>query len=229
MGVWIETSYARACQSAYKSHPSWVCGLKPGGIICTAVAAWSHPSWVCGLKLYSRFVLYLISRSHPSWVCGLKLNSSLICVRNNIVTPFVGVWIETSFTFPKRNEFGVTPFVGVWIETNAKVRLFSDITSHPSWVCGLKLIVSIHLFHVMLRHTLRGCVDWNLSLPRRMASSRQVTPFVGVWIETRIQSITSMTRTSHPSWVCGLKRDGKLPEKPKKMSHPSWVCGLKRR
>ena len=54
-----------------------------------------------------------------------------------IVTPFVGVWIETMLN-ARSNDFGtVTPFVGVWIET---WRLRTPSTSNRS-------------------HTLRGCVD----------------------------------------------------------------------
>ena len=34
-----------------------------------------------------------------------------------IVTPFVGVWIETVWFDGKRRKRKVTPFVGVWIET----------------------------------------------------------------------------------------------------------------
>ena len=34
-----------------------------------------------------------------------------------IVTPFVGVWIETSSITKNHFRKNVTPFVGVWIET----------------------------------------------------------------------------------------------------------------
>ena len=34
-----------------QSHPSWVCGLKPGALVGGALGLASHPSWVCGLKL----------------------------------------------------------------------------------------------------------------------------------------------------------------------------------
>ena len=54
--------------------------------------------------------------------------------------------------------------------------------SHPSWVCGLKL-QSRRIHAINNRHTLRGCVDWNMS-----RSSRHVRKV-----------------RSHPSWVCGLK------------------------
>ena len=33
-----------------QSHPSWVCGLKPGNATITVGGQKSHPSWVCGLK-----------------------------------------------------------------------------------------------------------------------------------------------------------------------------------
>ena len=33
-----------------------------------------------------------------------------------------------------------------------------DIESHPAWVCGLKLMSYVMLL-IMVRHTLRGCVD----------------------------------------------------------------------
>ena len=33
-----------------------------------------------------------------------------------------------------------------------------DIESHPTWVCGLKLIITIFP-GLSWRHTLRGCVD----------------------------------------------------------------------
>ena len=37
----------------------------------------------------------------------------------------------------------VTPFVGVWIETITDFDSLSASVSHPSWVCGLKLRLSI--------------------------------------------------------------------------------------
>ena len=35
---------------------------------------------------------------------------------HQIVTPFVGVWIEIPHISPVRHIYQVTPFVGVWIE-----------------------------------------------------------------------------------------------------------------
>ena len=56
-----------------------------------------------------------------------------------------------------------------------------DIESHPTWVCGLKLFTS-----------------------RRMRNG-DVTPYVGVWIETLVRIIQIRCVLSHPTWVCGLK------------------------
>ena len=80
-----------------------------------------------------------------------------------------------------------------------------NMQSHPSWVCGLKLQPALHL-----------------------VSALPVTPFVGVWIETRIvgRSVYEVTK-SHPSWVCGLKQCLRISEYLVLWSHPSWVCGLK--
>ena len=34
----------------------------------------------------------------------------------------------------------VTPYVGVWIETSVDTALASFAQSHPTWVCGLKQV-----------------------------------------------------------------------------------------
>ena len=58
------------------------------------------------------------------------------------VTPFVGVWIETSSMININEQINVTPFVGVWIETESVVNVNLGNASHPSWVCGLKHVIS---------------------------------------------------------------------------------------
>ena len=145
-----------------------------------------------------------------------------------------------------------------------------NMQSHPSWVCGLKLGIFLrvwlqydvtpfvgvwietiqehHVLEFLISHTLRGCVDWNLTSYTRSlvicvtpfvgvwietVNCRSwtfvawVTPFVGVWIETYAIYCIRGTSTSHPSWVCGLKLRNCYHHLPKKKSHPSWVCGLK--
>ena len=76
----------------------------------------SHNSGL-NLLIYN---MLLDIESHPAWVCGLKLILSLRKRTLGIVTPCVGVWIETI----KHNDFEkksqVTPCVGVWIETTVE-------------------------------------------------------------------------------------------------------------
>ena len=74
------------------------------------------------------------------------------------VTPFVGVWIETILIGYFPDVRPVTPFVGVWIETIACSLAVPSSKSHPSWVCGLKHHIIVWLAS-NLCHTLRGCVD----------------------------------------------------------------------
>ena len=50
----------------------------------------------------------------------------------------MGVWIETLTDKTKRQSQLVTPCVGVWIETTLWVSTDPCISSHPAWVCGLK-------------------------------------------------------------------------------------------
>ena len=52
----------------------------------------------------------------------------------------------------------VTPCVGVWIETRPCMPARSHPQSHPAWVCGLKLPLELTRL-ITLGHTLRGCVD----------------------------------------------------------------------
>ena len=55
-----------------------------------------------------------------------------------------------------------------------------------------------------------------------------VTPYVGVWIETRQSDNKHFIWQSHPTWVCGLKHKDFLLDITGEMeSHPTWVCGLK--
>ena len=122
--------------------------------------------------------------------------------------------------------FSVTPCVGVWIETVSDSMHITCSESHPAWVCGLKHPSANwpapHLWshpawvcglkqgseaesNLLDSHTLRGCVDWNLSNS-------------GIVVQHSV---------SHPAWVCGLKPTKKYPTSYLFLSHPAWVCGLK--
>ena len=56
-----------------------------------------------------------------------------------MVTPCVGVWIETKPMKKRIRNKMVTPCVGVWIETPTRREEGWSRKSHPAWVCGLKL------------------------------------------------------------------------------------------
>ena len=100
------------------------------------------------------------------------------------VTPCVGVWIETLANYLSLPQEIVTPCVGVWIETYKQGwQYYFTWMSHPAWVCGLKRrypflkerndevtpCVGVWIetgktdesTAEIMRHTLRGCVDWN--------------------------------------------------------------------
>ena len=138
MGVWIETKTELSITYLHRSHPAWVCGLKPFRTIYSTSTTQSHPAWVCGLKLAERTNTSLWNGSHPAWVCGLKHLSP-----------------------PYHPAFHL---------------------SHPAWVCGLKPVNKFQASS-QLSHTLRGCVDWN-NLSAGQIEFYNVTPCVGVWIET---------------------------------------------
>ena len=51
--------------------------------------------WVCGLKHQRPDGSYRVEASHPMWVCGLKHVVVIVALGLVVVTPYVGVWIET--------------------------------------------------------------------------------------------------------------------------------------
>ena len=98
----------------------------------------------------------------------------------------------------------VTPFVGVWIETTIRLEREQILGSHPSWVCGLKLLVCRHNTAASWSHPSWVCGLKHLKKCTALGSAG-----------------------SHPSWVCGLKPYEYQTSTLDMSSHPSWVCGLK--
>ena len=74
----------------------------------------SHNSGL-NLLIYN---MLLDIESHPAWVCGLKPIVYGSCKLLDLVTPCVGVWIETFSVGTLEISSLVTPCVGVWIETS---------------------------------------------------------------------------------------------------------------
>ena len=119
----------------------------------------------------------------PSFAKSLSLHRDIQPFAEYAVTPFVGVWIET--LEPRQNLplVRVTPFVGVWIETELMKKFIEIVTSHPSWVCGLKPFGQCQK---EVGHGVTPFVGvWIETCPACQELKRNsVTPFVGVWIET---------------------------------------------
>ena len=77
--------------------------------------------------------------------------------------------------------------------------------SHPAWVCGLKRIMFDDILDQALSHPAWVC---GLKLCGELSEEfdREVTPCVGVWIETILYRPEAYPPAqSHPAWVCGLK------------------------
>ena len=81
-------------------------------------------------------------RSLPLWECGLKSFYRRYCQLGQLVTPFMGVWIEISLDGYVPKNAKVTPFMGVWIEMYVVSSGTPFKMSLPLWECGLKFIFS---------------------------------------------------------------------------------------
>ena len=76
-----------------------------------------------------------------------------------MVTPFVGVWIETIYPDEPPAGRNVTPFVGVWIETLVKPLLTYQNKVTPFVGVWIETQKRYSMFWLIQSHTLRGCVD----------------------------------------------------------------------
>ena len=159
VGVWIETWYGSKEYTARWVTPFvgvWI-ETVPRGITLTSigvtpfVGVWiethwsmetnipleSHPSWVCGLKLKMEHDVR-IHRSHTLRGCVDWNSRKKDIWRNTIVTPFVGVWIETLQLCKHRILIKSHPSWVCGLKLKSFVETRKQKGSHPSWVCGLK-------------------------------------------------------------------------------------------
>ena len=74
----------------------------------------------------------------------------------------MGAWIETPASRAMPPIRSVAHYVGAWIETKVSADSRLSSTSHPTWVRGLKLVMTV-----------------------QSGSQASVAPYVGAWIETR--------------------------------------------
>ena len=161
--------------------------------------------------------------SHPAWVCGLKQPVPLTSHSYLLVTPCVGVWIETRMArilslmrwshpawvcglklgtvYHPSAPHHVTPCVGVWIETYWILNKRLLLQSHPAWVCGLKL-GSLRRIHYGRCHTLRGCVDWNNDELNTCIDNHSHTLRGCIWIEALFTRWSSLWKNCKHSASC---------------------------
>ena len=96
VGVWIETPSPMAVMCWRVSHPTWVCGLKRAYYQYITLNH-SHTLRGCVDWNNDEVNTCIDNQSHPTWVCGLKQRDWQEKMWG-MVTPYVGVWIETSST-----------------------------------------------------------------------------------------------------------------------------------
>ena len=203
------------------------------------IETFTNPNNVCG------------GQSHPTWVRGLKLFDLKTAIAWHIVAPHVGAWIETRDTFCTSKGYDVAPHVGAWIETACLrsslrwdmshptwvrgLKLFVslvvpvDVGSHPTWVRGLKLrmVHSISVVCAVAPHVGAWIETWRAFI---RVSICDVAPHVGAWIETLAMSDWTEVNAVAPhvgAWIETIigQRISKWVAK----SHPTWVRGLKRK
>ena len=93
------------------------------------------------------------------------------------------------------------------------------------WECGLKQ-VRIYHYNILGRHSPCGSVDWNY-INNIQDVYDNVTPRVGVWIETGKIYVSQDDNKSLPVWECGLKHCSLSWNLYGNLSLPVWECGLK--
>ena len=94
----------------------------------------------------------------------------------------MGVWIETLSKRGRVKIAVVTPHVGVWIETNVRIKIICSETSLPTWECGLKHEMKWGEMKLHVTPHVGVWIETSGSVIR--TQTNPVTPHVGVWIET---------------------------------------------
>ena len=98
----------------------------------------SHPTWVRGLKLRCHVTMCVEREVAPYVGAWIETRHEQPRPERHQVAPYVGAWIETCLRQSLRLPGRVAPYVGAWIETRAFKCMFAPYTSHPTWVRGLK-------------------------------------------------------------------------------------------
>ena len=97
----------------------------------------------------------------------------------------MGAWIEIREKLKRKEKPCVAPHVGAWIEMWESVMGTTTLTSHPTWVRGLKYYIRLNGAEYLRSHPtwVRGLKSLWLRLVVLIAL---VAPHVGAWIEIPI-------------------------------------------
>ena len=184
MGAWIETAHYLPKASENHSRTlrgcvDWNCLYLRGKISLLK----SHPTWVRGLKHMLVLRLFVLCRRTLRGCVDWNFFSQSFLLLSQSRT--LRGCVDWNMHANDITEFiSVAPYVGAWIETRHHEILYYCITSHPTWVRGLKHLSQYRLKVAQKSHptwvrglkpigmsdrkrflcrTLRGCVDWNVS------------------------------------------------------------------
>ena len=174
----------------------------------------------------SRYLQSLSDKSHPVWVCGLKLllvhlfllllcHTLYGCVDWNflgnakkkwgLVTPCMGVWIETEIQRERFRDSGHTLYGCVdW--NRCLDTTFHSSGSHTLYGCVDWNAHSAWYDTDAFSHTLYGCVDWNYQEHPEAGRAAGHTLYGCVDWNSKSVILRSSVGLSHPVWVCGLKQ-----------------------
>ena len=161
VGVWIETLVRPTRMSSWKSLLMWECGLKQGR---RHIAGWLQGHSLCGSVDWNIETTAGFEAAVSHSLCG-----SVDWNRSNGQRVWESPWSLLMW------ECG--------LKLNADGTLLVKKKSLLMWECGLKHS-SWRKWCRLWRHSLCGSVDWNSRLTMNW-NHKEVTPYVGVWIETQ--------------------------------------------
>ena len=182
MGVWIETLIPRWWHRLRRVTPCMGVWIETLALPLYIIRITSHPVWVCGLKQLSRLV-YEVANGHTLYGCvdwnlciGVAwthqdCHTLYGCVDWNHFS-LAGVGCAKSHTL-----YGCVD----WNSTVSEVSPCS--VSHTLYGCVDWNRAQRRQQRRRAGHTLYGCVDWNPGVDFKV-SLKNVTPCMGVWIET---------------------------------------------
>ena len=137
VGVWIETRSPINKSRFWMSHPAWVCGLKrlywTIGYMAVSHTLRGCVDWNC-----SALIIEARACGHTLRGCVDWNRKSTLSIQISQSHTLRGCVDWNSGSLNSLSHLIVTPCVGVWIETVKDRNTGRDVLSHPAWVCGLK-------------------------------------------------------------------------------------------